>query len=97
MENPNSQYDPMFEAGIRAQLEEMIKNNHKTGWDDISLSWAVKKIKEHLPEMYRNVVSPAPIFDLVRLKKLASDIANLSHMIILQCDKRLNKDAENAN
>ena len=89
MINPNSQYDPMFEAGVKAQLKEMIKNNHKKGWSDIGLLWAVKKIKEHLPEMYNNAVSPAPVFDPVRLRKLASDTANLSHMIILKCDNMI--------
>ena len=93
MENNNSQYDPMFEAGIKAQLEEMIKNNHKTGWDDIDITYAHSKIIDNrieLPKLlynrhFGNPVSDSEI-DCESVRKIAANIANFAHMIILKCD-----------
>ena len=93
MENSNSQYDPMFEAGIEAQLEKMIKNNHKKGWDDIDIRYAHSKIIDNqlkLPELlynrhFENPVSNSEI-DCESVRKIAANIANFAHMIILKCD-----------
>ena len=80
-------YDEMFKAGNKAQLEQMIKNEHKEGWDDIDILFALMKISEHIPEAKQCWFKNPEQWGLLR--KYASDMSNLSHMIILKCDKKL--------
>ena len=91
----DNKYIKMFESGNKAQLEEMIINDHKNGWDNIHMSWAIKKIGEHLPEMNIITLYKRPVFSYVRLRKLAADVANLAQMIIMKCDKEISQEAPN--
>lgn len=92
-----NKYSKMFKAGNKAQLEQMVKNDHKKGWDNTHMSWAIKKIGEHLPEMNITTFYKRPVSSYVRLRKLAADVANLAQMIILRCDKIISEEAENQN
>jgi hypothetical protein len=88
-------YEKMFEAGNKAQLEQMEANSHKDkydeAWNDIDLNWAMLKIGEHIPKMVTCLFFCKMGYHLV-LRKLASDIANLAHMIILKCDNEMHNN-----
>lgn len=82
-------YDKMFQAGTAAQLEQMIKNEHKVGWDNFPLVDASDAIDHHLKNMCVEIWNDN---DLREIKRMAANIANYVHMIILKCNKGLSDE-----
>lgn len=102
MENKmkDNKYSELFESGNKAQLKQMIKNEHKEGWNDINIKYAYKRIKQKTRILWREIYLKPFIFMvsgmLVRrykdhrsIRKEAANIANFTQMIILKCDKEL--------
>lgn len=78
-------YDKLLNAGNKAQLERLEEKEKQgyTGWDDISLYYAIDKINSNLSKM-RNATHK-------ETRKAAANIANFAHMIIYQCDSEIRK------
>ncbi len=76
-------YKELLEAGNRAQLEKLYENKHKDGWDDISVGYAISRLKEELRELALAYHTEST----KHVRREAADIANFAYMIILKCDK----------
>lgn len=82
-------YEKLLESGNKAQLEKLLLNEHKKGFEDIDLDYAMNRIYQEIEELHE-----AHLFndkDFSAIKKEAADIANFAHMIIYKCDQELNK------
>lgn len=95
----NNKYDEMFEAGNKAQLEQMIKHKHYTGWDNFGIGAGFEgirknaiKIESQLYTLFTRQGKKKVSVDYESVRKRAANIANFAHMMILDCDKELVKD-----
>ncbi len=82
-------YDKLLESGNKAQLEKLLLNEHKRGFENINLDYAINRIYQEIEELHE-----AHLFndvDFSSIRKEAADIANFAHMIIFKCDQELNK------
>ena len=94
-----SKYNELFEHGNKAQLEQMVKNEHyKSGWDDFGLGAGFKgirknaiKIEDQLYTLFTRQGRKKDSIDFESVRKRAANIANFAHMMILDCDKELSK------
>lgn len=91
-------YQEMFQAGNKAQLEKMIENeDKKSGWDNIGLGFASCELINNAECIHRYVKAKNIDQSLLKdgldemIRAKAANVANFAHMIILQCDKELNK------
>ena len=100
----NRDYEKLISAGNKAQLEKLKlpENQHKRGFDDIDIHYAVKRITEEINELVKEtfkiqektgylITIPIDEMDIEAVRKEAADVANFAHMIILKCDQELNK------
>ncbi len=83
----NRDYDKLLKAGNAAQLEKLKENEHKQGWDDMNIDYAVDRIVEEVEELIRER-------DVQCIRREAADIANFCHMIILRCDRIIQLEKE---
>lgn len=99
------EYKELFEAGNKAQLEQMERNTCKNGWDDIDLQYGVDKLAEKAidtkmqldsisirineGDKYKKINKLEAVERLKEVRKKAAHSANFAHMIILACDKKL--------
>jgi len=79
------EYKKLFDAGNAAQLEKLKENDHKSGWNAISIDYAERRIAEEVLELFTTR-------DFVAARRAAADVANFAHMIILRCDKEISKE-----
>ena len=87
-------YKKLFKAGKKAQLEKLLMNEHKDGFECIDIEYASDRIEEEWNELSAEVMLIDTWEDEPDYKKIrheAADIANFAHMIILACDKELSK------
>jgi hypothetical protein len=86
-------YKELLSAGTTAQLEKLMQNEHKEGFDNIDIEYAYRRIEEELKELDFELFKDAieGRFDLTAVRLEAADIANFAHMIILKCDKELSR------
>lgn len=89
-------YTALLEAGNKAQLEKLEENGHKEGFDDIDISLCEERLKDEVKELDKEIWDEyyEEYFENMDYKKIrheAADIANFAHMIILACDKELEK------
>ena len=87
-------YEELFQAGNKAQLEKLQQNGHKKGFDDIDIEYASERIEQEWNELSAEVMlidtfDDEPDYEAIRHE--AADIANFAHMIILKCDKEIAK------
>ena len=77
-------YEVLFETAKVEQLKQLKANEHKTGWNNLSLSDVVRYISNNhrtlQEELYDN--------DIDRSIKCLADIANVASMGILKLNKR---------
>ena len=94
-------YDELLKIGNKEQLKQMVKYNHKTGYENIDIKFAYKMIKKNMRALWKEIYLKPFLFMisgmLVRnytwhreIIKKAADIANYSHMLICKCNKELN-------
>lgn len=81
-------YNKLFKAGKKACTEQLEANEHKEGWDDIEISYAANGIEANQSWLYIELESPR---DYKEIRRRAANIANHAQMIILKCDKELEK------
>ena len=90
----NRDYDELFIRGTNAQREELEEKERKNGFDNIGIPYALRTIEEKIDEL-RGAIRLAAVFDqeidYTTVRHTAADIANFAHMIILKCDKELEK------
>ena len=95
-------YTALLEAGNKAQREKLGQNWYKEGFDDIDIEYATNRIKDEFEELTNEIwiISYAmgctnywhkENKDYKKIRHEAADIANFAHMIILACDKELEK------
>lgn len=82
-------YKELFQAGNKAQLEKLQRNEHKKGWNDLRVGYLTNRIDDELEELFKETISMPR--DYRKIRHEAADIANFAHMIILRCDKELKK------
>ncbi len=93
-------YKELLKAGNKAQLEKLLENEHKNGFNSIHPDYATRRIKVELDELEevmiainiceRHDVPTNSIIELVKdYRSEFGDIANFAHMGILACDKIL--------
>ena len=92
-------YKKLFESGNKAQLEQMNKHKHYTGWDNFGLGAGFNgirknaiKIEEQLYTLFTRQGRKKDSIDYEKVRERAANIANFAHMMILDCDKELNKN-----
>jgi phosphoribosyl-ATP pyrophosphohydrolase len=78
-------YRALLEAGNKAQLEKLKENEHKEGWDNINMKYAINRLNEEVDELiiakHRGYVP--------EIRREAADIANFAHMVVLACDRMM--------
>jgi uncharacterized protein YjaG (DUF416 family) len=79
-------YKALLEAGNRAQLEKLKENEHKDGFNQIDLEYAVSRIREETEELEVELIFRD---NDKNIRREAADIANFAHMIIFGCDRKL--------
>lgn len=95
-------YKELFQAGNKAQLEQMEKHEYKRGWKNFLLHSSFQGIRKsaiHIESaLYKSFTHQEIIIeptDLKMIRKKAANIANFAHMIILKCDKEI-ENAKNS-
>jgi NTP pyrophosphatase (non-canonical NTP hydrolase) len=78
-------YEQLFQAGNSAQREKLKENEHKSGFDDIEINYAIRRISEELQELKDAYLNKG----LSEVREEAADIANFAHMIINKIDIEL--------
>jgi hypothetical protein len=78
-------YNQLIHAGNRAQVEKLIENSHKGGFDYIEIDYAIYRIDDEVRELH--IASRKK--DIKEIRREAADVANFNHMIILACDRIL--------
>ena len=78
-------YTRLLTAGNLAQLEKLQRNEHKKGFDDIKISYAIRRLRHEMLELEDAVF----IGDPREIRQEAADVANFAHMLILTCDNLL--------
>ena len=88
----NRDYDALLKAGNQAQIEKLKKNEHKKGFDNIGFTYGFIRLTEELKELEEELIClKHGLNNYETLRSEAADIANFAHMIILACDKELDK------
>jgi hypothetical protein len=73
-------YEALLKAGNAAQMEKLEENEHKEGFEKLSVSILSGLLYEEVNE-FQNATS------VQEIRREAADIANYAHMIIYTCDK----------
>lgn len=60
--------------------EELIENNHKQGWDGLSLRWILNRIKQETGELERAIEKKLPN------KKIQSECADIANFCMMMFD-----------
>lgn len=86
-------YDELLKAGNAAQLEKLKENEHKSGFNDINIDYAFKRLTEEVEELRKELFDKTGngTYHIFNTRSEAADIANFAHMIILACDKENDK------
>lgn len=95
-------YTALLEAGNKAQLEKLEQNGHKKGFQDVSISGAFDRLRDESYELEDELFNTMDVkgcsmkfwkqkINIKAVRHEAADIANFAHMIILACDKELEK------
>lgn len=85
-----NKYQKLFEAGNKAQLEQMEMNKHKDGWDDFPVSLAAHSILSNLKEIIDRY-DDSTMSGIEVVRRRAANISNFANMIILRCDNVINE------
>lgn len=80
-------YEDLQAAGNRAGLEKLMQNEHKSGFDDIDINYAMKRLEQERDELWAEIIMKDKNFAAIRSE--AADVRNICDMIIYKCDKEL--------
>ena len=88
-------YEELFQAGNKAQLEKLHENEHKDGFDNIDIDYAYIRLEVEMDELLKELLLFPSSKDrkkaYEKIRHEAADIANYAYMIILKCDKEIAK------
>ena len=93
-ENKDEQnkYSDLINAGNSAQIQQMEKyENIKSGYENIDLFLASRKIINKCPALLKISVLDYNENNLKRMIRECADISNYAHMMILKCNKELER------
>lgn len=98
-EKEMTDYDKMFKAGNKAQLEQMVKYDRiRSGWDNFPILESFEGIRKAavfiermLFHEFTNTSKPLTKSQVEILRSKAANISNYAHMIILNCDEEVKK------
>jgi len=76
-------YQELLKASNKAQLEKLLENEHKKGFENTDIFYATGRIQDELGELKEALYKG----DMAEVRREAADIANFASMIILRCDK----------
>lgn len=90
----NRDYKALFEAGNKAQLEKLLENGHKRGFDNIDLDYAASRIEDELKELDDVLICfrQTNLEKAIKARKEFADISNFGHMGIFECDKIIRRN-----
>ena len=80
--------DALLKAGNLAQREKLEQNGHKQGFDNIDIDDAFECLAGEFAELDVEMMKDG---HWKEKRHEAADIANYAHMIILACDRELEK------
>lgn len=80
-------YQALQEAGNRAGLEKLRENEHKGGWEHLSMEDLIRFLHQEVYELI--CCNPT---DYKNVRREAADVRNFSDMIIQRCDRELGND-----
>lgn len=76
-------YSNLLQSGVSAQLEKLLENDHKEGFDSIPLAHLYQLLCVEVSELWEAMISA----DNTEIVREAADVANFAHMIILSMKK----------
>ena len=79
-------YKALIKSGTTAQIEKLKANEHKKGFDNIPLHYAVERLKDEMRELEIEFTGSVSL-DYDDIRSEAADVANFAHMIIHRCDQ----------
>ncbi len=83
-------YDKIIKHGNIAQREKFAQNEHKPGFNRVTLNYVHRRIKEELIELEEELLNPNPSNKrLENIRAELADISNFAHMGIYSCDQEL--------
>jgi hypothetical protein len=85
----NRDYNALLSAGNIAQIEKLKENDHKESFDNIPLWEAYYLLRDEIEELDFEIDNKNK--DYSKIRHEAADVANFAHMIILKCDREINK------
>ena len=81
--------DELLQIGNQAQREKLEENQHKKNWEDMSQQELAELLDEEYDEVFEELTHDVTDYD--DLKYECADLANACHMMILFCERELNK------
>ncbi len=95
-------YDELFIRGTNAQREKLEENDYKEGFDNIDIYYAFGGLSKERDELLLAIAILELGLDVPgeintqetgykTIRREAADVDNFAHMIILKCDKELEK------
>ena len=82
-------YRKLLKTGNRAQRKKLKENQHKKNWEEMSQQELAELLDEEYNEVFNELTHD--ITDYKALKYECADLANACHMMILFCERELNK------
>jgi NTP pyrophosphatase (non-canonical NTP hydrolase) len=82
----------LINAGNKAQVEKLIENNHKHGFDHLSIDECIAGLLEEKDEACEEYNKK--VIDFKALRRELADVANYAHMGIMACDREILKIKE---
>lgn len=77
-------YNGLIASANNAMLEKLKENEHKTGFDEMTIKHALLRIGEETMELSQEIYSQG---SPENIRREAADVANFAAMIIYQCDR----------
>lgn len=98
-------YDELLKSANIAMLEKLKENEHKNGFEDIDIEFAINRITEETDEldiefngiaMYKAWKGKMHKTNYHKVRREAADVANFAAMIIYKCDQKMKEGEREA-
>ena len=81
--------EELLTTGNKAQRKKLEENQHKKPFNLMEFEEIVKLLKEEMEEVQEEIIRTG--IDIDALKYECADLANACHMMILHCERELDK------
>lgn len=78
-------FNELFKAGNKAQLEKIELYSHKKDWTEMSFDEIAHLIYEESEEVYEEVIKRS--VNIKNLRNECADLSNACHFMIMLCDR----------